>query len=102
MGRAAESRGVMIARTLRGPLTGFGLMVAAAVCLIEQGTKLWLLFGYHLPEKGAVPILPFIDLVLVWNRGISYGLFQQESELGQWILFGLKIVAVLLLCVWLA
>lgn len=92
----------MIARYLRGPLTGFGLLVAAAVCLIDQGTKLWLLFGFHLPEKGAVPILPLIDLVLVWNRGISYGLFQQESEFGQWVLFGLKMAAVLLLCVWLA
>src|SRR6185503_969966 len=35
-------------------------------------------------------------------RGISYGLFQQDSELGQWVLFGLKVAAVILLCVWLA
>jgi signal peptidase II len=92
----------MIAGHLRGPATAFGLLVAAVICALDQVSKLWLLFGYGLAGKGLVPVLPFIDFVLVWNRGISYGLFQQDSELGQWVLFGLKVTAVILLCVWLA
>ena len=102
MGRAAESRGVMIASYLWGPASRFGLLVAAIVCALDQASKLWLLFGYDLARKGTVAILPFIDFVLVWNRGISYGLFQQESELGRWVLFGLKLGAVVLLWIWLA
>ena len=47
-------------------------------------------------------MLPFLDLVLTWNTGISYGLFQQDSAFGRWALFGLKIVASILLWVWLA
>ena len=26
-----------------------------------------------------MPVLPFFDLVLTWNKGISYGLFPQDS-----------------------
>ena len=46
--------------------------------------------------------MPFFDLVLVWNTGISYGLFPQEGTVGQWILFAIKVVAVVLLWIWLA
>ena len=42
---------------------------------VDQATKLWLLFGFDLGARGPVHLGPFIDLVLVWNTGISYGLF---------------------------
>lgn len=87
---------------LWGRWTAFGLLVAAIACAIDQAAKLWLLFVYDLGSKGAVSVLPFLDFVLVWNRGISYGLFQQESALGQWVLLGVKAAAVALLWVWLA
>ena len=45
---------------------------------------------------------PFLDLVLAWNTGISYGLFREQGMLGQNILLAVKIVAVVLLWVWLA
>src|ERR1700686_3985242 len=78
---------------------GFAAAVAAAV--IDQGVKLWLLYGFGLPGRGRVPLAPFVDLVLAWNTGISYGLFQQAGPLGQWALFALKAIAVLLLGLWL-
>jgi signal peptidase II len=49
-----------------------------------------------------IRLTPFLDLVLIWNKGISYGLFQQEGPLGQWLLLAIKIAAVALLWVWLA
>jgi len=49
-----------------------------------------------------VTLTPFLDLVLTWNPGISYGLFRQEGPLGQWLLLGLKAIAVILLWIWLA
>ena len=47
-------------------------------------------------------LTPFLDLVLTWNTGISYGLFRQEGPLGQWALLALKAIAVALLWIWLA
>ncbi|MBI3433880.1 MAG: signal peptidase II [Proteobacteria bacterium] len=85
-----------------GPHTGIGLGAAVATAAIDQAAKLWLLFVFDLAARGRVTITPFMDLVLVWNTGISYGLFQQDTVLGQWGLLAVKIVAVTLLWMWLA
>jgi signal peptidase II len=85
-----------------GPFTRLGVIAALAVCAIDQATKLWLLFVFRLAEKGRVKVLPFFDLVLTWNRGISYGLFQQDGAFGQWALLAFKVVAIALLWLWLA
>jgi signal peptidase II len=87
---------------LFGPLSGLGLAAAAAACLADQALKLWLLFGFGLAQRGAVPLTPVLDLRLIWNTGISYGLLQQQTALGGFILLLGKAVAVVLLWVWLA
>ncbi len=88
--------------TLWGPLTRLGLVMAVAACAVDQAVKLWLLFGFDLAHRGIVRLTPFLDLVLTWNTGISYGLFPQEGSLGRWLLLAAKIVAVALLWGWLA
>jgi signal peptidase II len=85
-----------------GPLTRFGLATALAVTIADQASKLWLLYVFDIRSHGPVRLTPFLDLVLVWNKGISYGLFQQEGPLGQWALLGLTAAAVALLWIWLA
>jgi len=85
-----------------GPLTRFGLTVALIACVLDQASKIYLLFVFDLAANGPVRLGPFIDIVLARNTGISYGLFQSQGPLGQWILLGFKTVAVLLLMVWLA
>jgi signal peptidase II len=85
-----------------GSLTGLGIAAAAAACVLDQAVKLWLLYGFELGRKGAVPVIPFIDFVLIWNKGISYGLFQQEGPVGRWILVLIKAAAIVLLWLWLA
>lgn len=56
---------------------------------------------YDIGAKGRVEVTPFLDFVLVWNRGVSYGLFQQDSETGRLLLIGMTIIAVALILVWL-
>jgi signal peptidase II len=87
---------------LWGPFTALGLGAAAAACALDQALKLWLMFVYRLADKGAVAVAPFMDFVLTWNTGISYGWFQQDGPVGQWALLALKAVAVALLWIWLA
>ncbi len=84
-----------------GPLTRFGLAVAAIACLIDQASKLYLLQFYDLADH-PLRLGPFFDFILTKNTGISYGLFQTQGTLGQWLLLGFKAVAVLLLWLWLA
>jgi signal peptidase II len=65
-------------------------------------SKLYLLHGIDLAAHGPIRLGPYFDLVLTRNTGISYGLFQTDSLLGQWVLVGSKVLAVLLLLLWLA
>jgi signal peptidase II len=85
-----------------GPLARLGLITAAVTTLLDQALKLWLLFAFDLQSRGIVRLTPFLDLVLIWNKGISYGLFQQDGPLGQWLLLALTAAAVALLWIWLA
>ena len=85
-----------------GPLTAIGLATAAIACVLDQASKLWLLNVFDLANQGVVKVAPFVDLVLTWNTGISYGWFQQEGTFGQIALLAIKVVAVALLWIWLA
>jgi signal peptidase II len=87
---------------LRGPLTVFGLTAAALTCVADQASKLYLLFVFDLGARGSVSVMPFIDFVLTKNTGISYGLFQSQGALGQWVLLAIKLLAVVALWLWLA
>jgi signal peptidase II len=87
---------------LWGPFTALGLAVALAAAVLDQASKLWLIFVTDLGNRGVVPVTPFLNLVLTWNPGISYGLFPQEGPLGQWALLALKVIATVLLWIWLA
>lgn len=87
---------------LWGPLSPFGLGIAALTMLVDQANKAWMLYVYDIGAKAPVALTPFFDLVLVWNRGISYGLLPQESALGRWGLILFAFAASLGLAVWLA
>lgn len=77
-----------------------GFATAFATLALDQASKLLLLFGYDLPGREPLEIGPFMSFVVVWNRGISYGLFQQGTETGRWLLAGLSVVAAAALAFW--
>jgi signal peptidase II len=84
-----------------GRLSAFGLAVAAIACAADQAAKFWLLSDFDLANRGRVAVTPFIDLVLTWNTGISYGLFPQQGPIGAWALLAFKAAAIVFLWVWL-
>jgi signal peptidase II len=78
-----------------------GLTIALVTLALDQASKLWFLFGYDLRIHQPLVLAPFLEFIVVWNRGISYGLFQQESDLGRWILILLSLAASIWLTLWL-
>lgn len=84
-----------------GAFLRLGLAVALALLVTDQATKLALIYGTDIRLTWPWHITPFLDFTVVWNRGISYGLFQQETELGRWILTGVKLAASVILFFWL-
>lgn len=90
-----------IAKLFWGPLSALGISVGVVSALIDQAHKWWMLEVYDIDAKEIVPVTPFLDLVMVWNRGISYGLFQQ-GVLGQYLLSAFAVAAVIGLTIWLS
>ena len=82
------------------PLRRFGVVLALVVLLLDQASKLWLLFGARLAEEGPFQITSFLEFVLAWNRGISYGLFQQSTDIGRWALVAVSFLAPIWLGRW--
>ena len=74
-----------------------GLPVAAGILVADQVSKWWILEVARLPEVGHIPLLaagPFgLDLTMVWNRGVTFGMFAGE---GPWHHLGLALVAALI------
>jgi signal peptidase II len=85
-----------------GPFSTLGLSLGVVTAIIDQANKWWMLKVFDIEAKGQVAVTPYLDLVMVWNRGISYGLFQQGSALGQILLAGFAVVAVIVLILWMA
>ncbi|MGF7162348.1 signal peptidase II [Rhodoligotrophos appendicifer] len=84
-----------------GAAARLGWMVALFVLVIDQAFKAWMLFVYEITARGPIQVTSFFDLVLVWNRGISYGWFTQHSDEGRWLLIGLSLVVTVALIIWL-
>jgi signal peptidase II len=84
-----------------GPLR-LGLAAAVIAAAVDQAVKLWLLYGFGLIPKERVTVTPFLDLVLAWNTGISYSLFQMSGPLWQWVLLAVTALAIAILLVWLS
>ena len=53
------------------------ILTVIVVIVADQATKAAILATI---ETDPVHILPFFNFVLVWNRGISFGLFSQSHE----------------------
>ncbi|MSO70577.1 MAG: signal peptidase II [Alphaproteobacteria bacterium] len=66
------------------------LAVAAAAFALDQGSKQLILAAFA-ERAGATEITPFFNLVLTLNRGISFGLFNRDSEVGPFVFLALSL-----------
>ncbi len=90
--------------SLWGPMSFVGLTFAVLAFLGDQGFKLMMLGVFDMQSwpYRRIEITPFFDIVLAWNRGISYGWFTQHSEAGRWLLIGITTLITIGLWLWLA
>jgi signal peptidase II len=78
-----------------------GGLVALAVVLVDQIAKAGVLTYSARSDVDPMPLTPFLDLALRWNRGISFSLFARDSALGQIALVALTLAVTGLLILWL-
>ena len=82
------------------PLFRKGLGLAAAVLILDQITKWWIVFTVMQPPR-VIPVTPFFNLVMGWNRGVSFGMLDSDSQAAAWILSLLALAITAALGVWL-
>lgn len=83
MGRAAYAR---------------ALPLAALVILLDQLTKWWILGLMDPPRQ--IELTPFFNLVLAWNRGVSFSLFHSGAAYAPYILSAVALAVVIALAWW--
>jgi signal peptidase II len=82
------------------PFTRFGCQIATLAIALDQATKWWILEGVMQPPR-VIPVTPFFNLLLTWNNGVSFGLFNNSNNLNALLLSVLAIVIVVFLFFWL-
>jgi lipoprotein signal peptidase len=83
-------------------LVALGIGTALAVLAADQASKFWVLYTLDLPSLGTVALLPVLNLTMVWNRGVTFGLL---NSLGGWSAPALGVGALLVVAalgVWLS
>ena len=85
----------------RNGLTILGLVTLIVVLAADQASKFWVLEGLQLQQLGRVDLLPVLSLTMVWNQGVTFGLFKADGRLGSLLLVAVAVAIVAALAVWL-
>jgi signal peptidase II len=75
------------------------LLLSALIIILHQLAQTWV-YGLIETHGGHIAVLPFFNLVEVWNPGVSFGMFKQLTH-GQWLISALAFAITLFLLRWL-
>ena len=86
----------------RTPGITLGLAMLFVVLVADQVSKALIID--FMAERGFHPLdlTPHVRLVMVWNRGVSFGMLSQDSDLLRWGLTALAFAVAAGLMVWVA
>jgi signal peptidase II len=76
----------------------FGLIVIAIVFGVDQWTKALAIDGLSNPFR-VIEVTPFMNFVLAWNPGVSFGLFQGQAP---WVMIAITAAITIGFGVWMA
>jgi signal peptidase II len=82
----------------RASMFGFGL--ALVIGAADQLTKAWALDNWFFPSR-SMEVTPFLNMVAVWNSGVSFGLLAGYSEMMPYILAVFASAVALGMAIWL-
>ena len=74
------------------------IAIFAGLFIIDRLVKVYLLNFLQENQLNSLRLNNFFEVVLVWNKGVSYGLFPQQSYAGQLIIIFFSLI----ICVWIA
>lgn len=75
---------------INGLKSRLGMSLFAVILISDQITKQLVLASIERFEL--IEVTSFFNLVLVWNTGVSFGMFQNDGTTGRWLLVALAII----------
>jgi len=82
-------------------LKTLGILSGLIVLAADQASKWWILRRVDLPEIRQIVLLPVLNLTMVWNRGVTFGLFTGPGHWNALILSAVALAVVIGLGIWL-
>ncbi|MGR3455066.1 signal peptidase II [Pseudooceanicola sp.] len=77
------------------------LITALVVLVIDQITKLAVVHGLNLKDRGEIDVFsPYLNFRMAWNEGINFGLLSRQDDLMRWILIAIAIAISLAVLWW--
>lgn len=74
------------------------IAIFAGLFIIDRLAKVYLLNLLQENQLNSFRLNSFFEIVLVWNKGVSYGLFPQQSYVGQLLIIFISLI----ICIWIA
>jgi len=84
-----------------GTFMPLGLITGMIVLAADQVSKWWVLHVLDLPELRQVVLLPVLNLTMVWNQGVTFGLLNGLGSWGHVLLAVIALAVVVALGFWL-
>lgn len=76
-------------------------LVAGGIFLLDQATKLAVVQGLNLIERGAIDVVPpYLTFRMAWNRGINFGLFAHDADVMRWVLIAVALAISVWVWLW--
>lgn len=78
-----------------------GVLAALVVLIADQASKWWVLNVLDLPDVRQIVLLPVLNLTMVRNEGVTFGLLNGLGSRGHVVLAGIALAVVVALGFWL-
>jgi signal peptidase II len=70
------------------------LVLTLLLAALDQLSKIAIVDWAGFATHETMAVLPFLDFTLIWNYGISYGLFDEGGDAGRYALIILSVLAI--------
>ena len=72
-----------------------------ATFLLDQLTKLGVVFGLRLIDRGNLDVFPpYLTFRMAWNTGVNFGLFSHDADVMRWVLIAVALAISVWVWVW--
>ena len=77
-----------------------GLITALMAVVLDQTSKM-LIFSFLANSRPVIELTPFFNLVMAWNTGVSFSMFDNLGGAGVYVLSAFSLIVVGFLIYWL-